>query len=417
MAKKLTSKGIERIKPPVGRDQKEHWDTEVSGLGLRVGAKGTKAFTLLTKTLVNGKMKNVRVTLGRFPATTLADARATAIEYKTLAQQGTDPRKAKQITEREKVKASRLTFSVCRDEFLETGKRYGIGRGRKKAKSAWREKTLKDNTWALSKFNAWNNLSIRDITEHDITDALREIEESVSETKNRNLTGASSAHRSFEVLNTMMNWCVRKRLIDSSPCQFVDEVPEKLQRDRTLEDDEMRAIWKSCDVHGGPLADCLKVLILTGQRLKEISEMTWAEVDLKKSTLTLDGRRTKNGLPHIVPLSPIAKSIIKNQERIGEFVFSTKGTTPVVGFSKTKKSIDRKSSVRDWRIHDFRRTMVTGMNEMGIAPHVVEAVVNHISGEAKAEVAGIYNKAQYMDARKAALNDWGVHVEKIVTEK
>lgn len=417
MARKLTGKGIERIKPPADKDQEEHWDTEVSGLGLRVGAKGTKAFTLLTKTLVNGKMKNVRVTLGRFPAMTLADARATAIEYKTLAQQGTDPRKAKQILEREKVKASRLTFSVCRDEFLEAGKRFGIGRGRKKAKSAWREKTLKDNTWALRKFNAWNNLSIRDITEHDITDALREIEESVSETKSRNLTGASSAHRSFEVLNTMMNWCVRKRLIDSSPCQFVDEVPEKLQRDRTLEDDEMRAIWKSCDVHGGPLADCLKVLILTGQRLKEISEMKWTEVDLKKSILTLDGSRTKNGLPHVVPLSPFAKSIIKNQKRIGEFVFSTKGTTPVVGFSKTKKGIDRKSEVKNWRIHDFRRTMVTGMNEMGIAPHVVEAVVNHVSGAAKAEVAGIYNKAQYIDARRKALNEWADHVEKIVAGK
>jgi integrase len=417
MARKLTSKGIERVKAPIDRDQEEHWDTEVSGLGLRVGAKGTKAFTLLTKTLVNGKMKNVRITLGRFPAMTLAEARSMAIEYKTLAQQGTDPRKAKQMAQREKVKASRLTFSVCRDEFLEAGKKYGIGRGRKKAKSAWREKTLKDNTWALSKFSAWNNFSIRDISEHDISDALRKIEEAVSDTKGRKLTGASSAHRSFEVLNTMMNWCVRKRLLDSSPCQFVDEVPEKLQRDRTLDDDEMQAIWKACDIHGGPLADCLKVLILTGQRLKEISEMKWIEVNLKKSVLTLDGNRTKNGLPHVVPLSPLAKSIIKNQERIGGYVFSTKGTTPVVGFSKTKKSLDRKSNVNNWRIHDFRRTMVTGMNEMGIAPHIVEAVVNHISGEAKAEVAGIYNKAQYMDARKHALDVWADHVETVVTRK
>jgi integrase len=414
MAKKLTDKGIERIKPPVGKAQEEHWDTEVSGLGLRVGAKGTKAFTLLIKTYVMGKKKNIRLTLGRFPAMSLAEARALAKEYKTYADQGKDPRKAKQDAEREKLKASRFTFAACRDDFLEAGAKYGIGRGRKRAKSPWREKTLKDNTWALSKFNDWADLSIKDISEHDIADALSEIEDGVAGTKRSDWSGASAAHRSFEVLNTMMNWCMRKRLIEHSPCQFVEEVPDKLKRDRVIDDDELSAIWKSCDEYSGPLADCLKLLILTGQRLREVSELKWSEVAKDRSAFTLDGNRTKNGLPHVIPLSELARSVIDAQHKDGEFVFTTTGNGPVVGFSKLKKNIEKLSGVSNWRIHDFRRTMVTGMNEMGIAPHVVEVVVNHISGEAKAEVAGIYNKAQYLEARRNALDVWADHVGKVV---
>ncbi len=415
MPRKLTDKGIERTRPPVGRNQEEHWDTEVAGLGLRVGAKGTKAFTLLLKTYVNGEKKNVRMTLGRYPETSLAEARALAKEYKLVAQQGKDPRKAKRDAERDKLRESRFTFGLCREDFLRTGQKYGIGRGRKRAKRPWREKTLIDNTWALSKFDDWVDLSIKDISEHDIADALRSIEENVSETKRNDWSGASAAHRSFEVLNTMMNWCVRKRLIENSPCQFVEEVPDKQKRDRTIDDDELCAIWKSCDQYGGPLADCLKLLILTGQRLREISELRWSEVAKDKSAFTLDGNRTKNGLPHVIPLSDAARSIIDAQHVDGEFVFTTTGNGPVVGFSKLKRNIEKLSGVNNWRIHDFRRTMVTGMNEMGVSPHVVEAVVNHVSGEAKAEVAGIYNKAQYLDARRGALNIWAGHVEKIVS--
>jgi integrase len=416
MARKLTDKGIERIKPPTNKVQEEHWDTEVPGFGLRVGAKGTKAFILLLKIFADGKKKNARVTLGRYPSMSLAEARASAKEYKAIAFQGKDPRKAKRDAERQRIKDSRLTFALCREDFLHAGAKYGIGRGRKRARTPWREKTLTDNTWALSKFDEWSDLSIKDITEHDIEDVLAKIEESVSSTKRNDWSGASSAHRAFEVVNTMMNWCVRKRIIDTSPCQFVEDVPDKLKRDRTLNDKELAGIWSACTKHGGPLADCLKVLLLTGQRLREISDMKWSEVNLEKATFVLDGTRTKNSLPHIVPLSSLAKAIIAKQKSEGNYVFSTTGVSPVVGFGKLKKSVEAKSGVANWRIHDFRRTMVTGMNEMGISPHIVEAVVNHVSGEAKAEVAGIYNKAQYLEPRRIALDEWAEHIETIISQ-
>jgi integrase len=162
------------------------------------------------------------------------------------------------------------------------------------------------------------------------------------------------------------------------------------------------------------------VLLLTGQRRGEVAGMRWSElkdIDTQNAIWVLPSNRTKNKQSHLVPLTPSVRELILDMPRVSQFVFTTTGKTPVSGFGKVKKRLDARinqmtlkdelSSIPHWTVHDLRRTMVTHMNEkLGIPPHVVEAVVNHSSGLAKAGVAGVYNRALYLEDRRQALHKW-----------
>lgn len=144
----------------------------------------------------------------------------------------------------------------------------------------------------------------------------------------------------------------------------------------------------------------------------------------------LPGERTKNRRPHIVPLPPAACDLLASVRVLAGkpgYVLTTTGRSPISGFSKIKRRLDaamivaaRKenddAAIPPWRLHDLRRTAATGMAEIGIAPHIVEAALNHISG-AKAGVAGTYNRAAYAAEKKAALERWAAHVLGIVTKQ
>lgn len=404
--KNLTDKSVENLALPTDKPQKEYWDRQVPGFGVRVGAKGTKAFFIMTKVLSGGAWKLTRITLGRYPALSLADARSTAKEYLKIAARGKDPRKVKRENKREQITASKNTFTLCRDAFLEAGEKRGISKSGK----PWSAKTVIDYRGALAHFNEWNDLPLSEITRDDIQDAVDDICD----------IGNAISHKAHGTLSTMFSWCMRRGYIEHSPCAGV-EPPEKKARERVLTDTEVKAVWGACVDHGGPLADAMRVLMLTGQRRTEISAMRWDEIDLDRGVLSLAGARTKNGLPHIVPLSPAVIHIIMSQKKRGAFVFTTTGKNPVSGFGKVKSRIADASGVDNWRVHDFRRTMVTGLSEMmaedkmRFEPHIIEAVVNHVSGDAKKGVAGVYNKAQYLPARINALNAWADHVKVILT--
>ena len=411
-AKTLTDQSVGNLRPPTDKPQIEHWDRLVPGFGVRVGAKGTKAFIVMAKVLSGGVWKTTRITLGRYPALPLADARETAKDYLVIAKKGKDPRKVKRDTKRKQVITSRNTFGVCRDAFLEAGEKRGIS----KSRPPWSAKTVIDYTGALAHFNEWDDLPLSEITRDDMQDAVDDICE----------IGDPIAHKAHGTLATMFSWCMRRGYIEHSPCAGV-EPPEKKARKRVLTDPEIKAVWDACIDEGGPLADAMRVLMLTGQRRTEISAMRWDEIDLDRGMLSLAGERTKNRLPHLIPLSPLVLSIINTQKKPGAFVFTTTGKNPVSGFSKVKDRIAVASGVDNWRPHDFRRTMVTGLsemmienkgtgqNEMRFETQVIDAVVNHVSGEAKKGVAGVYNKAQYLPARINALNAWAEHIKEILS--
>jgi integrase len=193
-----------------------------------------------------------------------------------------------------------------------------------------------------------------------------------------------------------------------------------------LTNQEIRWLWRACDQLGEPFAAIIKLLLLTGQRLNEVAGMRRDELSDDGATWDIPGSRTKNKKPHRVPLPLAARSLIPDGDQV--LVFTTTGTTPPSGWSRAKRRLDalmlkvaqqergKGAAIAPWRLHDLRRTAVTGMNELGVAPHVIELAVNHISGH-RAGVAGIYNKSELLPERKAALERWARHVHGLVSEQ
>ena len=143
--------------------------------------------------------------------------------------------------------------------------------------------------------------------------------------------------------------------------------------------------------------------------------MTWAEVDLVRRLWTLPGTRTKNGKPHAVQLSLAAVAVIRAQPRFSTLVFPARGGGPLSQFSTEKRRIDTLSGVLGWRLHDLRRTLVSGMARLGVAPHIADKILNHASGTISG-VAAVYQRHEFMEERRDALDRWSAHVERILDE-
>ena len=156
----------------------------------------------------------------------------------------------------------------------------------------------------------------------------------------------------------------------------------------------------------------IKLLILTGQRLNEVATAPWSEFDLDKAVWKLPGSRTKNGRAHVVHLSQTAIGILNHLPKIdgSDWLLTTTGTTPISGFSKAKKKLDVISGISDWTFHDLRRSFATHVTEtLGYSPVVVDKILNHVSGSVKG-VAAIYQRGEYLEERKIALEKWDTFV-------
>jgi integrase len=217
-------------------------------------------------------------------------------------------------------------------------------------------------------------------------------------------------------LGGMFDWLLRHRdAIDVDPTASLPGAQTSAERDRVISNDELAALWCALDEEPDPFARVIRLMILTGARRGEVMAMTWAELDKSRTVWALPAARSKNKLSHQVPLSRQARALIPS-DRAGAYVFSTDGgKTFVQGFGKLKYRLDaRLKFAEPWRFHDIRRTVVTGMAEIGIQPHVIEAVVNHVSGH-KGGIAGVYNKAEYVEPKRIALERWAAHVEAVVS--
>ena len=193
-----------------------------------------------------------------------------------------------------------------------------------------------------------------------------------------------------------------------------------MKRDRVLADVELHYLLRALDHEKSLFGPLIRLLLLTGQRRGEVAGMLWSELQDFNGDCPLweiPGHRNKNKHAHLVPVSPTVCRLLSDLPHVGDLVFTTTGDTPMSGFGKVKarldaridtlRNIDSLQPMAPWTLHDLRRTMVTVMNEkLGISPHVVEAVVNHMSGQAKAGVAGVYNRALYLKDRRQALRSW-----------
>jgi integrase len=180
-------------------------------------------------------------------------------------------------------------------------------------------------------------------------------------------------------------------------------------RERILSDAELAAIWKAAP--NNDYGRIVKLLMLTAQRREEIGSLAWPEVDKAGKLITLTGTRTKNHRPHDVPLSDAAMTILEQAPmRVGRALVFGNGKNGYSGWSRSKEALDGSAKVAPWTLHDLRRSAATRMADLGVAPHLIEAVLNHVSGH-KAGVAGIYNRSTYAEEKRAALDLWASHLQ------
>jgi integrase len=221
-----------------------------------------------------------------------------------------------------------------------------------------------------------------------------------------------AAARARSLLMMFYSWAMQQGLVDANPV-IGTTIPDKhiRPRERVLSGDELSAIWRACgnNLYG----KIIRLLILTGCRRQEVGSMQWRELDYERRTWTIPSERTKNSRAHTLPLPTMAWEIIATipRWREGEFLFGRRSGHS--GWAQDKNALDQHVGIAPWRLHDIRRSVATGMAEIGVQPHIVEAVLNHASGH-KGGIAGIYNKATYEREMKAALAMWADHVRSLV---
>jgi integrase len=207
---------------------------------------------------------------------------------------------------------------------------------------------------------------------------------------------------------------MREGLVDANVVNGTNNPGAGLpSRDRVLSGDEIKVIWDACgDDDPGRI---VKLLILTACRRDEIARLSWSEVDLDRGVITISATRSKNRKAHVVPLSAPALDLLRAMPRGTDFVFS--GEHGFTGWSNATKALRaRMAKPVSFVLHDVRRSAATGMADLGVQPHIIEAVLNHSSGS-KAGVAGIYNRSQYATEKATALARWAEHVLDVVENR
>jgi integrase len=442
MSKILTARSVAQAKP--GKSRREISDGQATGLYLHIQTSGAKSWVMLLAR-PNGQLGKLRLgpvdLSGRKAseqtpevgmALTLADARALATELKRQRDAGRDfvaeHRAVKHRVRRKVEELGFNNFASVVEQFIDEHARPETRRWRETARYFGLVYNDEDQPIRTKGGLAerWCDREITAVTSDDVHGV-------VDEARRRGIPGLVTRNHSISnsrgramarAMSKFFGWCLDHRKIKVSPSVGIKAPKAPKARDRVLSDEEVVRFWNATDQIGEPFGVLFQLLLLTGARLHEASDMRRSELS-NRATWVIPAARVKNRRDHVVPLSPRACSILSEVKRVAGkpgFVFSTTGNTPVSGFSKIKKRLDvlmTAAAEKDgaefvpFRLHDLRRSAATIMANIGIAPHIIEATLNHVSG-AKASVAGTYNRAAYEPEKRVALERLAAHVEELV---
>jgi integrase len=390
----LSDAKILALKAPLS-GQEEYLDSVVPGLRVRVGVSGAKSFLLRKR--VAGKYRNI--TLGRYSERLqLADARKKARQILSDVEFKADP-VACLPKPRKRAAAGDTIRSLWPDY--------------KKAKSHLRKIGEIERIFKRHLLPEFGDRAADGITRSEITRFIDEIAQNTP-VMARNILSYFSA---------FYTWALpRLDRLPGNPCRDAGRPPKPKPRERVLSDREIGALWHVLEGEGKPFGPAIKLLLLTGQRRNEVFEAERSEFDLEKQLWIIPQGRAKNGVAHLVPMSPLVSEIVKSLLDGGEgaklIPARGNGKAGPSGFSKAMRRIRSDleerigEPVSHWTLHDLRRTLATGMQRLGVRLEVTEAVLNHLSGS-RAGIVGVYQRHNYFDEKKAALAAWCKEVKRL----
>jgi integrase len=353
------------------RRRVDYWDAKTPAFGVRVGPR--------TKTFI-AKVGNSRVTVGTYPAMSLADARRKALALKA---------------EGAPIPLSKLTFETAYERF------------KAEHVAGKKERTQHDYTRVLNKYYL-PKLAKKQLV--DISYAiLAEITDKLADTP------SEQAH-ALAVGRTFFKWCARppRRYIPHSPLEGLQLKTGK-SRKRVLTDEELAKVWRAAEAQGYPHGTVIQVLVLTGQRKSEIGGLCRSWFNEKEQVFTLPDWITKNNTEHTVPYGDWLARILDAIPRRNttDFLFPTRwdDDRPFSGWSKYKAQL--RDGCVHWTLHDLRRTFATKLAELRVAPHVIERLLNHKFGSISnrtqgviSAVAEVYNRWAYLPEMREAVEKW-----------
>jgi integrase len=387
-----------------------YWDSDLAGLGLRVGPSG-KASWLAKKHLGKGGRgsKLIVTAFGTLSSHTPDEARDQARKLFEGIRNGINPN--------DKTRAKRAEDI----EAYQNGKLSDL-------LDSWSAKNPKEGEYGkevarMIKTDILPALGastlVRDISRKEVIKLI--------DSKPR-----GTARSLFAILRPFLKWCVEREVIAKSPIEGLSP-PEPFEaRDRVLDDAEILLVWCAASSTAYPWGPFYKLLILTAQRRDEVAGMQWPELNLDKREWIIPSARTKNGKEHLVHISPMAFDILANLQRqakkdangkpISRYVFTTTDETHISGYSRAKAFLDAKivklndeAEIPEWRVHDIRRSVATGLGALKVPPHIVERILNHVSG-VNGGIVGVYQRFEYANERREALIKWANHINELVLE-
>jgi integrase len=374
--------------------QTDYFDRQTTGLALRVSHRGHKAWTLIFTSPQDGK--RARLTLGSFPSTSLAVARTKAREARSLVEAGQDPRA---------VFGARAAGAMTVAHVLENWIAKHVRPSLRGARHV--ERRIRKNVLPMI-----GNVPLAELHRRDINRVLDPIIERDCPIE---------ANRVFEDLRAGLRWAVARGDLDRSPTDGMNAPATPRRRERVLSDDEVRQLWNALPQVLAKSKACqriVKLCLVTGQRVGEVAGMTRAELDLATREWNLPGARTKNAHPHAVPLSKLAVDII--EEALADaggsaFVFpSRSGPLPPDAATRSLARAQARFGLEHWVAHDLRRTAITGMARLGVAPIVLGHVANHRTTTKAGVTLGIYSHHDYAAEKRQALDMWAERLVEIV---
>jgi integrase len=376
---KLTARSATSLSLDGAKDR-AWFDDDIAGFGIRLREGG--ASTWIYRYRVGNQQRSI--TLGSTAAVPFALARKNAGQLEAKVRLGGDPASEKRVARQENAN----TFAAVAQQFIAARRK------------EWRANTYDAMQRHVFKYAAaLHGRPITAITQRDVALLLNKVAAE---------SGDITANRLRATLRALWSWAIRQGLPLTNVAANTDKRKEA-SRDRVLSETELAAIWKACG--DDDFGRIIKLLILTGQRQSEIAELRWDEVKDNEIVLTPD--RVKNKRAHVIPLTAPTRELIgPRSSHLRVFGRTDAGFK---GHGYAKANLDRRiGSIQPWVIHDVRRSVATHMAELGVLPHVVEAVLNHVSGH-KAGVAGVYNRASYSKEKREALTLWAEHVEVLVS--
>lgn len=412
------------------------WDDDLPGFGLKITPAGGKIYVFQYRLARPGEAERTparRYTIGKHGKLTPDQARKRAKDLAALVAQGIDPRQqeidaiaAEDEAARVAAEQARLEGELAFENVAATWlDHYENEKGRRPSSVRQAKMVVNNHLKPRLKGRPMPHISRADL--QPVIDAIP--------AKQRGMRRSVFAYASI-----LFGWAHKRGDIPDNPLASMVKPQAPKARDRVLDDAELVFVWQASAKLTNPFGPFFRLLILTGQRRSEVAAINWAELDRSTATWTIPADRAKNDVAHIVPLSkPVIAELdelalaeqLKAEEEKPDgkrwpksgFALTTTGRTPISGITKAKNALDaaisearEKQPLPAWRIHDLRRTLATGFQRMGVRFEVTEAVLNHVSG-AKSGVAGIYQRHDWQDEKRAALESWAAHIEAIVTKQ